>query len=93
MIGYNSLNIFYIWISKINKIICIKDVIFDETFFYNSNDVNFNEIIKNLILEIYKSEFVMIQQFLIMKINSDNIIEMKNKITKLYTLKIQILEI
>ena len=34
-------------------------------------------------LEIYKFEFITIQQFLTIKINSNNNIEIKNGITKL----------
>ena len=45
-VGYDSTNIFRIWILSQRKIICTKDVLFDENFFYNASksDPNLSQI-------------------------------------------------
>ena len=35
LVGYNSTNIYRIWISSLYKVIRTKDVTFDETLFYD----------------------------------------------------------
>src|SRR5882757_144334 len=35
LVGYNSTNIYRIWIPSLHKVIRTRDVIFDETSFYN----------------------------------------------------------
>ena len=35
LVGYNSTNIFWIWIPSLRKVIRTKDVTFNETSFYN----------------------------------------------------------
>ena len=39
LISYNSINIYYVWNLKLNKVIYVRDVTFNEDKFYN-NDLN-----------------------------------------------------
>ena len=39
LVGYNFINIYYVQNPKLNRVICIKDVTFNEDKFYN-NDLN-----------------------------------------------------
>ena len=56
LIGYDSSNIFRIWIPSINKIIRIRDVVFDEISFYNLNNADLYETVKESMLEAYRFE-------------------------------------
>ena len=93
LIGYDSSNIFRIWIPSTNKIICTRDVVFDETSFYNPNDVDLYEAVKEPMLEAYRFEPVTTQQLSAIEIDSDSDIEIRNGMTELQALEIQASEI
>lgn len=39
--GYNSINLFLIYISSSGKVIIIRNIYFDETHYYNKRDLKF----------------------------------------------------
>ena len=64
--GYNSTNIYQIWIPNKHKIIETKNVIFDENLFYISKEIDFLQIIKKPMLET-TFELIVFKYFLILQ--------------------------
>ena len=67
-VNYESINIFNIWVFSQHKIIKMRDVIFDENYFYKFNQINLAQLIKELFLinsdtiEIFKTNVIKIKE-------------------------------
>jgi hypothetical protein len=46
LVGYNLTNIYRIWILSLRKVIRTRDVIFDETLFYNPKGQNIDYLLR-----------------------------------------------
>ena len=51
LVGYDSRNIFRIWILSRNQVIRIRDVTFDEKTFYTPSDINIGLLVPEVQLE------------------------------------------
>jgi len=51
LIGYDFINIYYVWNLKLNRVIRVRDVTFNEDKFYNGNLNNFKDDLLNVIKE------------------------------------------
>ena len=69
-VEYNSINIFNIWIFNQHKIIKMRDIIFDENNFYEFNQIDLAQLIKELHLinsntiNILETKFIKIEELL-----------------------------
>jgi len=73
LMGYDFINIYYVWNPKLNRVIRVRDVTFNEDEFYNSNFNSFKDNLFNVtkeeidklicIYKIYNDEVILINLF------------------------------
>ena len=72
LVGYDSTNIYRIWIPSQHKVICTRDIIFDKQSFYSSSDLDLSQITLEPMLDLLYDVTLLETATQIVEIESDS---------------------